>query len=128
MANSVSMRPLGAVSVLIAVYASAMAATVAALAVMAAGVAPGQATREAWGHAVIVTVLAFVLVLRLRSARAGSAGAVKALGVVAAVLVVVNAVEAALPGAFPGWMRIEMAAIALLMVALLALLCRSAGR
>lgn len=122
------MRPLGAVSVLIAVYASAMAATVAALAVMAAGVAPGQATREAWGHAVIVTVLAFVLVLRLRAARAGSARAVKALGVVAAVLLVVNVVEAALPGAFPGWMRIEMAAIALLMVVLLALLRRSAGR
>jgi hypothetical protein len=116
-------RGLGAVSVLVTVYTAAMVATVAALAVLAFA-DPRLATQEAWGHALIVTVLALVLLLRLRSARAGSAGAVRALGIIAAVLLVVNAVEAALPGAFPGWMRIEMVAIAFLMVALLVLVRR----
>jgi hypothetical protein len=35
---------------------------------------------------------------------------------------VVNAVEAALPHAFPGWMRIEMVVIAVLMALLIGLL------
>ena len=127
MVNKARNHPLGVVSVLVGVYVAAMVVTVAALAVLAS-TAPGQATQEAWGHAVVVTVLGFVLVLRLRSARAGSTRATKALGVVAAVLLVVNLVEAALPGVFPTWMRLEMVAIALLMSALLVLVRRSAGR
>ncbi|TDD88899.1 hypothetical protein E1293_05750 [Actinomadura darangshiensis] len=120
-------HPLGAVSVLVSVYVVGMVGTVAALAIMAS-TAPGQATDEAWGHAVIVTVLAVVLLLRLRSARAGSAGAVRALAIIAAVLLVVNLVEAALPGVFPGWMRVEMVGIAILMAALLVLVRQSARR
>jgi hypothetical protein len=90
--------------------------------------APGQATREAWGHAVVVTVFAVVLPLRLSSARSGNPRAVRALGIIAAVLLVVNLVEAALPGAFPGWMRVEMVATAALMAALVVLVRRSARR
>ncbi|MFI0901331.1 hypothetical protein [Streptomyces sp. NPDC020983] len=122
-ANTDVSRRLNAVGVLVAVYAAGMAGTVVTLGILAAA-APGQATREAWGHAVIVTVLAFLLLLRLRSARAGSVRAVRALGVVAGVLLVANAVEASLPGTFPGWMRVEMAAVALLMAALLGVMWR----
>lgn len=109
---------LGTVSALVVAYAAGMVGTVVALAILS-GAAPGQAPQEAWGHAVIVTVLAFVLLMRLRSARAGSARALMALGVIAAVLLVANVVEASLPGAFPGWMRVEMGLIAVLMAAVL---------
>ncbi|MFF7556723.1 hypothetical protein ACFZA9_27960 [Streptomyces olivaceus] len=102
-----------------------MGATVVALAVMAA-TAPEQATEEAWGHALVVLLFAVLLLARLRSARSGSTRAVRALGVIAAVLLVVNLVEAALPDVFPGWMRVEMLAIALWMAALVALVRRSA--
>jgi hypothetical protein len=122
-ANTDVSRRLNAVGVLVAVYAAGMVGTLVALGILAAA-APGQATQEAWGHAVIVTVLAFLLLLRLRSARAGSVRAVRALGVVAGVLLVANVVEASLPGTFPGWMRVEMVAVALLMAALLGVMWR----
>ncbi|MFJ2956397.1 hypothetical protein [Streptomyces sp. NPDC087270] len=118
---------LGAVSVLVGVYAAAMVGTVVALAVMAS-TAPEKATNEAWGHALIVTFFAVLLLVRLRSARLGSTTAVRALGIIAAAMLVANLVEAALPGAFPGWMRVEMVAIALWMSILLTLLRRSARR
>ncbi|NEA40330.1 hypothetical protein [Streptomyces sp. SID11385] len=118
---------LGAVSALVWGYAAAMAATVAALALLASR-APGQATDEAWGHALIVMLFAVLLLTRLRSARSGSVRAVRALGIIAAVLLVVNLVEAALPDAFPGWMRVEMVAIACWMAALFLLVRRSARR
>src|SRR5690606_5118823 len=118
---------LGAVGMLVTVYVVGMVATIAALAVLTS-TAPTQATDEAWGHAVIVTVLATVLLLRLRSARAGSVGAVRAIGVIAAVLLVVNLVEAALPGVCAGWRRVGMVSIAVLMAALLVLALRSARR
>lgn len=120
-------RRLGAVSVLITGYVAVMIGTLVALALMAS-VAPAQATEEAWGHGLVVAVFAVILPVRLRSARAGDARAVRALAIVAAVLLVVNLVEASLPGAFPEWMRIEMAVIALSMAAMLVLLRRSARR
>lgn len=120
-------RWLGAVSALVWGYAASMVATVVALAVLAS-TAPDQATEEAWGHALIVVVFAVLLLVRLRSARSGSTRAVRALGVIAAVLLVVNLVEAALPGVFPGWMRGEMVAIAVWMGAVLVLVRRSARR
>ncbi|MDJ1134167.1 hypothetical protein [Streptomyces iconiensis] len=118
---------LGAVSALVWSYVAAMAATVVALALLAF-TAPGQATEEAWGHAVIVMLFAVLLLVRLRSARSGSTRAVRALGVIAAALLVVNLVEAALPDVFPEWMRVEMVAIALWMAALIILVRRSARR
>ena len=53
-------------------YVAIALGTIAALAVLSA-VAPYEATQAAWVHAVIVAVLAVVLPLRLRAARAGSA-------------------------------------------------------
>lgn len=100
--------------------------TVVALAVMAAA-APALATDEAWGHAVVVGAFAVLLPLRLLAARRGSRRALTAVTIIAGVLVVVNLVEAALPGVFPSWMRVEMVVIAALMVAL-AVLCVRARR
>jgi hypothetical protein len=47
--------------------------------------------------------------------------------VIAAVLAIANVVEAALPDLFPDWMRLEMLAIAALMVAVL-VLCAAGAR
>jgi hypothetical protein len=111
---------------LVAGYVAIALGTVVALAVMSS-VAPELATDEAWGHAVIVAISAIVLPLRFRSARAGNARAWRAVGVIAAVLLVVNVVEAALPEVFPGWMRVQMAVVAVLMAALV-VLTRTASR
>jgi len=56
-----------------------------------------------------------VLGLRLRAARRGSRPALRAVGIIGAVLLVANVVEAAI-GVFPGWMRIEMIAVMALMM------------
>lgn len=110
-------RRIGPVTTLVAGYAVLTVATIAVLAILSS-VAPEAATSEAWGHAVVVAVFAALLLLRLRSARAGSTGALRAVGIIAAVLMVANLVEAALPHTFPTWMRIEMLAIAALMAVL----------
>lgn len=99
---------------LVGVYVAVVALTVVLLAVLAE-LAPAQATSEAWGHAVVVAVFAVLLSLRLRSARRGRVGALRAVGIISAVLLVVNLVEALIPGLFPGWMRLEMVGIAVLM-------------
>ncbi len=80
---------------------------------------PAQAGQDAWVHAVLVAAFAAVLPLRLRAARRGSRRAETAVVVIAGVLAVANIVEAALPGLFPDWMRLEMLAIAGLMLAVL---------
>jgi hypothetical protein len=101
-------------------YLCLTVATIFALGVLSA-VAPDLATDDAWGHAMIVVVFAILLPLRMRAARNGSARAVRAVAVIAGVLLAVNVVEAALPGAFPVWMRVEMVVVAVLMAVLLAL-------
>jgi hypothetical protein len=98
----------------VTVYVVVVAGTVVALAALSV-LAPSLAPAEAWGHAVVVAVFAVLLPLRLRSARRGSGSALTAVVVIAAVLAVVNAVEASL-AVFPGWMRVEMVGIAALMV------------
>ncbi|MEJ3653255.1 hypothetical protein WEH80_18590 [Actinomycetes bacterium KLBMP 9759] len=108
-------------SLLGAVYAVAAFGTVIALGVLSS-TAPALATQEAWGHAIIVAVFAVVLLLRVRSARSGNARATRAVGIIATVLIVVNVVEAALPGVFPPWMRVAMLLTALLLLALLVVL------
>jgi Na+/proline symporter len=118
MANSASAQ-LRTATTLVAVYVLIALGTVAALVVLAS-TAPAQATSAAWGHAIIVAVFAILLPLRLRRARKGNARAARAVGIIAAVLVVVNVVEALLPGAFPAWMRVEMVVIAVLMAGLAA--------
>ena len=105
-------------------YVVVAVGTVVALAVLAA-VAPSLATQDAWGHAVIVAVFAVVLPLRVRAARHGSLSALRAVGIISAVLFLVNVVEAMIPGLFPTWMRIEMAAIAVLMAISVRLVVRA---
>jgi hypothetical protein len=112
---------LAAASTVIRAYVALTVATVAALIVMSA-VAPRLATADAWGHAVIVVIFVVLLPLRMRAARKGSTRALRAVIIMAAAVLVVNVVEAALPHAFPGWMRIEMAVIAVLMALLVGLL------
>jgi hypothetical protein len=112
---------LAAASTVVRAYVVLTVVTVVALIMMSA-VAPRLATADAWGHAVIVIVFVILLPLRIGAARKGSTRALRAVIIMAAVVFVVNVVEAALPHAFPGWMRIEMVVIAVLMALLVGLL------
>ena len=89
--------------------------------------APQQAPSEAWGHAVVVAVFAVLLPARFRSARRGSVGALRAVGIIAAVLFLVNVVEALLPGFVPPWMRVEMVLVAALMLGVIGLVVKERG-
>jgi hypothetical protein len=121
LASSASgLRP---VSALVGSYVALTAGTIVALVILA-GTAPHLATKNAWGHAVIVLVFAVLLPLRLRAARKGSADALWAVAIIASALLAVNVVEAALPHAFPAWMRVEMAAVAALMAAVVTMVVR----
>lgn len=112
------------VRVVAACYAAITAATLIALVVMAA-TGTGAATTDAWVHAVIVAVFAGLLLLRARAAGRGNRGALRAVGIIAGVLLVANVVEAALP-LFPLWMRVEMIVIAALMAVEVLLVVRAA--
>jgi hypothetical protein len=114
------MRTMG---VLVGVYVGVVLGTLVALGVLSA-VAPALATEEAWVHAVIVAVFAVLLPLRLRSARSGSRGGLRAVGLIAAALFLVNVIEAMIPGLFPGWLRVVMVGIAALMAAVVVLVVR----
>jgi hypothetical protein len=116
-------RNLAAANSVVRVYLAVAVATLGVLAVLSAA-APRQAPREAWGHAIIVAVFAVVLPLRLRAARRGSLGALRAVGLIASALFLVNVVEASVPGFVPIWMRIEMVGIAVLMAAVIGLVIR----
>ncbi|MFJ1544215.1 hypothetical protein [Streptomyces sp. NPDC088246] len=102
---------------LVTAYVLVALGTLVALAVLAVA-APHLATDEAWGHAVIVAVFAIVLPVRTRAALKGSPSGLRALTIIGCVLLVVNLVEAALPGVFPAWMRGEMLVIAAMMLTL----------
>ncbi len=95
-------------------YVVIIVATVVALAVLSVTDA-AAATKGAWVHGVIVMLFAVLLPLRLRSARSGSRRALRAVGLIAAVLLLVNVIDALVPGMFPGWMRVEVVLIAVLM-------------
>ncbi|WP_406319673.1 hypothetical protein OHA77_20245 [Streptosporangium sp. NBC_01639] len=114
---SLTSVPLARVKRLVAAYVVVALGTLVALAVLAA-TAPHLATSEAWGHAVIVAVFAIVLPVRTRAALKGSPSGLRALTIIGCVLLVVNLVEAALPGVFPAWMRVEMLVIAAMMLTL----------
>ena len=94
--------------------------TVAVLGILSA-TAPHLATTGAWVHAVIVAVFAVVLPLRVRAARAVSVGALRAVGLISAALLLVNVVEVLIPGLFPLWLRVEMIGIAVLMAGVILL-------
>ncbi|WP_443096025.1 hypothetical protein [Rothia koreensis] len=108
---------------LVAVYVAAVVVAILVL-VALTFLAPAQATDEAWWHAMIVAVFAVLLPLRTRAAVRGNAHAYGAVGVIAAVLAIVNVIEALIPGFVPLWMRIEMFGIAALMAVIAALVWR----
>lgn len=117
---------LRAIAIVVGVYVAIVLGTVAALGILSA-TAPHLATRDAWVHAVIVAVFAVVLPLRLRAARAGSPGALRAVGIISAVLFLVNVIEVLIPGLFPLWMRAEMIGIAVVMAAVMLLALAGRG-
>lgn len=114
---------LRAITIFIAIYVAIALGTIAALGILSV-TAPHLATQDAWVHAVIVAVFAVVLPLRLRAAWAGSPGALRAVGIISAVLFLVNVIEAVIPGLFPLWMRAEMIGIAAVMAAVIVLVAR----
>ncbi|MEH3033296.1 MAG: hypothetical protein PGN07_04450 [Aeromicrobium erythreum] len=118
-----SRADLRTTALLIRTYVVLVLATLVVLALLSA-TDPVQAGSSAWTHMVIVAVFATILPLRLRSAAAGNVGGLRAVGIVASVLLLVNVVEALVPGAFPGWMRVEMVAVAALMALVVLLVVR----
>lgn len=120
MVNKTSVHPaggLGVISGLVVIYVASVVLTIVALALLAE-FAPGQATSEAWGHAIVVAIFAVILPLRLRAARTGRARALKAVGAIAALLAAVNLAEAAIPGFVPFWMEVAMLGTAALTAAI----------
>ncbi len=111
--------------VLVVVYVAVVLGTIVSLGILSA-TAPPQATTEAWVHAVIVAVFAVLLPLRLRPARLGSRGGLRAVGLISAALFLVNVIEVFIPGLFPVWLRVVMVGIAVLMAALIGLVIREA--
>ncbi|MFI0263146.1 hypothetical protein ACH4OW_29445 [Streptomyces sp. NPDC017056] len=116
---AIASAPLAKVKRLVNAYVAVCLGTLVALAALTM-VAPSLATDEAWGHAVVVAVFAIVLLLRTRAALKGSRAGFRAVTVIGCVLLVVNLVEAVLPGVFPSWMRVEMLIIAAMMLTLVA--------
>jgi uncharacterized membrane protein len=121
-ARRVELRGL---TVVVRTYVAIAVGTVLALALLRA-TAPRLAPQEAWIHAVIVVVFAAVLPVRLRAARRGARSALRAVGIIAAVLLLANVVVALVPGLLPTWMRVEMIGIALLMSVAVLLVVRTA--
>ncbi len=121
--NGSSVPALRGLTILVGSYVAVVLGTLVLLAVLSA-TAPDQATSEAWGHGVVVALFAVLLPLRLRSARRGSVGALRATGVVAAVLLLVNVVEASIPDFVPTWMRVQMVLVAALMAGVVVLVAR----
>ncbi|GAA1490100.1 hypothetical protein [Brachybacterium sacelli] len=122
-----STTPLDIARSLTTLYLVIVSGTVLALVVLSLA-APPQAPAEAWIHAMIVLVLGVLLPLRLRRARQGRRTALRASGLIAAVLLLANVIEALVPGLFPAWMRLEMVMIAILMAGILVCVARAAAR
>jgi hypothetical protein len=118
---------LRSITALVRIYVVIVLVTLVALVALSAS-APRLATSDAWFHAVIISLCAVVLPLRLRAAREGSKNALRAVGIIAAVLVAVNLAEALIPGLFPVWMRTEMVVIAALMAVVVTLAVRKRTR
>lgn len=114
-APSSAATPLPAASLVIRVYLAVVVATLVGLVILSFTASP-LATSNAWGHAIVVSVFAIVLPLRLRSAQTGRRSAIRAVGLIATVLFLVNIVEALIPGFVPVWMRAEMYVVAALML------------
>lgn len=114
---------LAGIATLLRVYLWIALATIIVLVVFSL-IHSQDAPANAWVHAVIVAVFAALLPMRLRSARKGSIAALRAVGLIAATLFLVNVIEALLPDFVPVWMRWEMWGIAALMLGVIALVVR----
>lgn len=114
---------LAGIAAVLRVYLVVVLATLIVLIVLAK-TAPSQAPSAAWTHAVIVAGFAVLLPIRLRSAQRGSVGALRAVGLIAAALFLVNVIEALIPGFVPIWMRVEMIGVAVLMGLVILLVVR----
>ena len=121
MVNAAVSRP-SQLTALLRSYAAVAVGTVVVLAVLA-NAKPELAPSAAWGHAIIVSIFAVLLLARWHRARRGDRTAIRAVRIITAVLLVVNVVEACL-NEFPAWMRIEMIGIAAMMLVGLVLLTR----
>ena len=121
----VNTSPINASATVVRVYVALTAAALLTL-VLLSLVAPDLVTGHAWGHAIIVTVFAVLLPLRLRAARLGKPSGLRAVGVISGTLLAVNMVEGMLPGFFPTWMRVEMFCVAALMAVNVLLVVRAA--
>ena len=117
--------PLKPIARVAGLYVALVAASLVALAIMTLA-APHLATDHAWGHTIIVAVFALLLPLRLRAAQAGSRSGLRAVGLIAATLFVVNLIEALIPGFVPLWIRVHMLTCAALMAAIVLLVARAA--
>jgi hypothetical protein len=118
---------LRSIIALVMTYVGIVFGTLVALVALSAS-APHLATSDAWVQEVIVAVFAVVLLLRVRAARAGIPSALRAVGIIAAVLAVVNLVEALIPDLFPVWIRMEMVVIVALMAVVVTLVVRKRSR
>lgn len=114
---------LAGIATLLRIYLSIAVATIVVLLVLSL-IASREAPADAWVHALIVAGFAALLPMRLRSARNGSIAALRAVGLIAATLFLVNVIEALLPGFVPVWMRCGMWVIAALMLGVIALVVR----
>jgi hypothetical protein len=114
---------LAGINRLLVAYLVVVLAALVALAALSAA-APRQATGDAWVHAVVVAGFAALLLVRARSARRGSVGALRAVGLICATLLLANVVLALIPGFLPTWMRVEAIGIAALMAAVIGLVVR----
>ena len=115
LAPSSTTTPLPASAVVVRVYLAVVVATLVVLVVLSSTGSP-EATSNAWGHAIVVSVFAMLLPLRLRSAQTGRRSAIRAVGLISSALFLVNVVEALIPGFVPLWMRAEMYVVAALVL------------
>ncbi len=127
MVNTSAAHDLTWVGALLRAYLLIAVGSVGLLAVLSV-LASSLAPRDAWVHAIIVAVLALFLPLRLRAAQGGSRLALRAVGLIASVLVIANIVELLIPGWVPEWMKVQMGVVALLMAAVVALVIHRAVR
>lgn len=111
---------LGIITRLARLYSVIALATIGALIVFSI-TKPSLVNKDAWVHAVIVGVFAFILPLRARAASSGKQSALRAIGIISAVLFLVNIVEALLPNVMPAWIRVIMFVIAAIMICIVGL-------
>ncbi len=112
----------GRFRIVFALCAMYFAATIATIGFLVwASDDPSLVTTEAWVHGVILLLSAGVLLRVTRQAGTGSAQAYLRLRIIAVLIPIASLTEAAIPGLFPAWMRIEQAGYGAWLLLILAL-------